>query len=193
MVSIKDIAKRAGVSPSTVSRVITGKNNVNPKKRELILKLIEETGYVPNKAARDMVMQRSFAIGIIIPDMFNVFQRQLFSIVERHLISFGYHTLFFFVKPDMPSERDCLTRLKEERLDGIIMLHEMKNREFYQYLSASKIPVVSTITNTAGIPAITVDDRQAARDAMNHLISLGHKNIDMIGDSGFFSFGVKRI
>ncbi|MDR1903012.1 MAG: LacI family transcriptional regulator [Treponema sp.] len=193
MVSIKDIAKRAGMSPSTVSRVVTGKNNVNPKKRELILKLIEETGYVPNKAAREMVMRRSFAVAIVIPDMFNIFQRQLFSIIERYLISFGYHTLFFFVKPDASSEKDCITRLKEERLDGIIMLHEIKDREFYQYLSASKIHAVSTILNTAGIPAITIDDRQAAIDAMNHLINLGHKNIDMIGGASFFSFGVKRI
>ena len=112
MVSIKDIAKQVGMSPSTVSRVVNGKKNVKPEKRDQILKLIEETGYVPNKAARSMVLNRTFTVGIVIPDTFNMFQRQLFSIIERHLEAFGYHTLFFFVKFESSSEQDCLNRLK---------------------------------------------------------------------------------
>jgi LacI family transcriptional regulator len=193
MVGIRDIAKRAEMQPSTVLRVMTGKTNVNSEKRGLIRKLIEETGYAPNKAARGMVTRRSFATGGIIPDMFNVFQRRLFSIRERHLISFGRRVLFFRVKPDMSSERDCITRLKEERIEGIIMPHEMKSREFYRYPSVSKVPAISVIVNTAGRPAITVDGGRAAADAVKRRIGLGHKNIDMIGGCGFFSFGFKRV
>ncbi|MDR1902809.1 MAG: LacI family transcriptional regulator, partial [Treponema sp.] len=102
MISINDIAKQLGVSPSTVSRALNGKPYVNAEKKEQILKLIEETGYAPNKAARNMAMKRSFTVGIVVPDGFNIFQRQLFSIIERHLDSFGYHTIFFFVKMDSP-------------------------------------------------------------------------------------------
>ena len=118
MISIKDIARQVGVSPSTVSRVANGKSYVNPKKREQVLRVIEETGYVPSKAARAMVMKRSFTVGIVLPYTFNMFQRQLFAIVERHLESFGYHTLFFFVKFDGASEQECLARLNSEKLDG---------------------------------------------------------------------------
>ncbi len=193
MVSIKDIAKRVGMSPSTISRVVNGKKYVNPEKRDEILKLIEETGYVPNKAARSMVLQRSFTVGIIIPDTFNMFQRQLFSIIERRLESFGYHTLFFFVKFEDASEESCLVRLKSEKLDGIIMLHEIKSPRFYEYITRVKLPtVLATFKNREQpIPSIHVNEEQAAHDAVLHLINLGHRNIAMISGTAF-SFGKQR-
>jgi LacI family transcriptional regulator len=191
MVSITDIAKQVGVSPSMVSRVLNGKKYVNAEKKEQILKLIEETGYVPNKAARNMAMHRSFTIGIVIPDAFNIFQRQLFSIIERYLDSFGYHTLFFFVKPDEISEKECLNHVKSEKLDGIIMLHEVKSPDFYEYLAQLKLPVISTMCNYNNIPTIKIDDKQAAFEAVTHLTSLGHRKISLICGSGF-SFGDRR-
>jgi LacI family transcriptional regulator len=190
-INIKDIARQAGMSPSTVSRVVNGKKHVNSEKREQILKLIEETGYVPDKAARNMVLKRSFTVGIVIPDTFNMFQRQLFSIIERHLESFGYHTLFFFVKFEDQSEEACLNRLKAEKLDGVIMLHEIKNPVFYEYLSKTGLPVVTSTFHYPGISAIHVNEEQASRDAVNHLISLGHRNILMISGDGF-TFGRQR-
>ncbi|GHV85016.1 LacI family transcriptional regulator [Spirochaetia bacterium] len=191
MVNIKDIARQAGMSPSTVSRVVNGKKHVNSEKREQILKLIEQTGYVPNKAARSMVLKRSFTVGIVIPDTFNMFQRQLFSIIERHLESFGYHTLFFFVKFDDQSEEHCLARLKAEHLDGVIMIHEVKNPLFYEYLSGAGLPAVTTTFHFPGLPAIHVNEEQASKDAVNHLISLGHRRIMMISGDGF-TFGRQR-
>ncbi|MDR3145199.1 MAG: LacI family transcriptional regulator [Treponema sp.] len=191
MISIKDIARQLGVSPSTVSRVVNGKKHVNPAKREQILKIIAETGYVPNKAARSMVLRRSFTVGIVIPDTFNMFQRQLFSIIERHLESFGYHTLFFFVQFDEASEEECLNRVKSEKLDGLIMLQEIKASAFYDYLNRVELPVVSATFCASGIPAIHVNEEQAAMDAVNHLIGLGHRKIAMLSGSGF-TFGRQR-
>ena len=191
MVSIKDIAREVGMSPSTVSRVVNGKKHVNSEKREQILKLIEETGYVPNRAARSMVLKRSFTVGIIIPDTFNMFQRQLFSIIERHLESFGYHTLFFFVKFEAQSEETCLNRLKAEKPDGVIMLHEIKNHLFYEYIIKTGLPAVTATFHYPGINAIHVNEEQASRDAVNHLIGLGHKHILMISGDGF-TFGRQR-
>jgi LacI family transcriptional regulator len=191
MMNIFDIAKQIGVSPSMVSRALNGKKYVNAGKREQILKLIRETGYVPNKAARNMAMQRSFTIGIVIPDGFNVFQRQLVSIIERYLGSFDYHTLVFLVKFDSSSEKDCLDRVKSEKLDGIIMLHEIKSSEFYEYLAKVRLPIVSTMCNCNAIPTVKIDDRQAAFEAVSHLIGLGHRKTGLICGSGY-SFGKKR-
>jgi LacI family transcriptional regulator len=189
MISIKDIAKQAGMSPATVSRVINRKGNVNPVKREQILKIIEQTGYVPNQAARSMVLQRSFTIGIIINDTFNMFQRQLFSVIERRLEFFGYHTLFFFVQFDR--EAACLARLKSETLDGLIMIHEMKDPQFYAYAAEMSLPIVASTFSTPGVLSIHVNEEQAAFDAVSHLISLGHRKIYMISGRGF-SFGRQR-
>jgi len=193
MVNIKDIAKRVGMSPSTVSRVVNGKKYVNPEKRALILKLIEETGYVPDKAARNMVLRRTYTVGIVIPDTFNMFQRQLFSIIEHHLESFGYHTLFFFVKFEGASEDECLNRLKAEKLDGVIMMHEIRNPRFYEYLDKVGLPtVLSTFEHEGGnIPSIHVNEEQAAYDAVLHLANLGHRKINLIGGSSS-SFGRQR-
>jgi LacI family transcriptional regulator len=191
MVSIKDIARRVGMSASTVSRVVNGKKHVNSAKRQQILKLIEETGYVPNKAARSMVLKKTSSVGVVIPDMFNMFQRELFSIVERYLESFGYYTLFFFAKFDDISEEDCLNKLKAENLDGVIMIHEMKNPYFYEYLKKTGIPVITSTFRFPGIPAIHVNEERAAADAVNHLISLGHRNMMMISGDGF-TFGRQR-
>jgi LacI family transcriptional regulator len=191
MVSIKDIAKQVGMSPSTVSRVVNGKKYVNSEKRDQILKLIEETGYVPNQAARNMVLRRSFTVGIVIPDTFNMFQRQLFSIIERHLNSFGYRTLFFFVKFDGASEAECLARIKAEKLDGVIMLQEIKSPGFYDYLARIKLPVVSATFSCRNIPSIHVNEEQASFDAVSHLINLGHRKISMLSGGGF-TFGQQR-
>jgi LacI family transcriptional regulator len=192
MIGIKDIAKKVGMSPSTVSRVVNGKKYVNTEKREQILKLIEETGYVPNKAARNMVLQRSFTVGIVIPDTFNMFQRQLFSIIERHLESFGYHTLFFYIKFGSASEKECLDRLKSEKLDGVILLQEIRDSTFYETLKRLQLPLVTTNFSFPDIPSIHVDEEQAAMDAVNHLIGLGHHKINMISGGSGFTFGKQR-
>jgi LacI family transcriptional regulator len=192
MVSIKDIAREVGMSPATVSRVVNGKRYVNPQRREQILKLIEETGYVPNKAARSMVLQRSYTVGIIIPFIFNMFQRQLFSVIEKRLESFGYYTLFFFVNFNAESEDECLSRLKAEKLDGLIIIYEIKNPYFYEYLEKVKLPVVIATFCYGSIPAIHIDDENAAYDAINHLVNLGHRKINLLS-GGDFSFGRQRL
>ncbi|MFP3090061.1 LacI family transcriptional regulator [Treponema sp. TIM-1] len=191
MVSIKDIARQAGMSASTVSRVANGKKHVSSDKRQRILQIIEETGYVPNKAARAMVLKKTSSVGLVIPDTFNIFQRQLFSIVERSLESFGYYTMFFFSKFEDISEEHCLNKLKAENLDGIIMLHEMQNAAFYEYLNKTGIPAITATFRCPGIPAIHVNEEQAAADAVNHLISLGHRDMVMISGDGF-TFGRQR-
>ena len=191
MVGIKDIAKKAGLSPATVSRVINGKSYVNSEKRELILKLVEETGYVPNQTARNMVLQRSFTVGIVIADTFNLFQRQLFSIIQRHLDSFGYQTMFFFVSSDSHSEDACLARLKTVMPDGLIMIHEIMSPAFYKHIESTRLPCVSVTFNHPAFPSIHVDEEAAAFEAVNHLINLGHRKIKMISISGL-SFGSQR-
>jgi LacI family transcriptional regulator len=192
MVSIKDIARQVGTSPSTVSRVVNGKAHVNSEKRKQILSLIKETGYVPNKAARSMVLGRSFTVGLVIADIFNMFQQQLFSIIERYLESLGYHTLFLFVKFDEAGEEACLNRIKKEKLDGIILFHELNHAGFYEYFTRTGLPVVAATCGYHDFPAVRVNDQQAAFEAVCHLISLGHRRINMINGSGH-SFGSQRL
>lgn len=193
MMSIKDIARLAGVSPSTVSRVINEKKYVKPELRERIMAVVRETGYVPSHAARSMVLKRSFTVGIVIPYAFNMFQRQLFAIIERQLETHGYHTLFFFAKWDPEQELQTLRRLKSENLDGVIMLHEVIHPDFYAYLAHAPMPVVLCTFDRGNLacPSVHVDEEAAARDATAHLIGLGHRRIGFIAGS-HFSFAAQR-
>lgn len=193
MVSIKDIAAKVGLSPSSVSRILNGKQNINSEKRDYIKKVARDLGYVPNRAARSMVMKKTFTVGIVIPDMFNMFQRQLFSIIEHQLEYSGYHTLFFFVKNRSSSEEECLNKIKGELLDGLILLHEIRNQKFYEYCNNAHIPtVLSTFTMpNLDFPSIHVHEEVAAYEAMLHLINLGHHSIAMI-NCKTFSFGKQR-
>ncbi|MDR3148164.1 MAG: LacI family transcriptional regulator [Treponema sp.] len=192
MISIKDIAKQVGTSPSTVSRVVNGKQHVNSEKRQRILSLIKETGYMPDKAARSMVLRRSFTVGLVIADTFNMFQQQLFSIIERYLEALGYHTLFLFAKFDEAGEEACLARIKKEKLDGLILFHEVHHLGFYEHFIKAALPVVAATCNYRDFPALRVDDQQAAFEAVCHLISLGHRKIGMINGRGH-PFGSHRL
>jgi LacI family transcriptional regulator len=179
MIRILDIARQAGVSVSTVSRVINENRYVHAATRRQVLALIEKNGYVPNKAARNMVLQRSCTIGIIISgETFNSFRYSLFFAVESRLRSLGYNTVFFLIKPGI-DERDCLYRVKSEQPEGIIMFCEIKDPGFYEYLSRMNIPVVSTLFGN-GFHTVMIDDEQAVFEAVSHLIRLGHRNINMI-------------
>lgn len=193
MVSIKDIAELSGVSVSTVSRVINGKDCVSSDKRAKILQTVKSTGYVPNKAARDMVMKQTFTVAIIIPDTFNMFQRQLFSDIEHHLEQFGYRTSFYFVAMSAQGEAACLHRLKGERLDGVILLHEIEIPEFHEYLEKNRIPsVLATFEKEQWkATSIHISEDEAASAAVNHLLELGHRDIALIGGKKY-SFGIQR-
>ncbi len=191
--NIKDIARLAGVSASTVSRVVNGKKYVKPEIRERVLDLVRENGYVPNNAARSMVLKRTFTVGIVVPDAFNMFQRQLFSAIERKLEGYGYGTRFFLVKAEPESEKACLGRLKAEMLDGVIMLLEVDDPEFYAVIADSGLPVVLCTFGRAdlGLPSVHIDEEAAAKAATAHLIGLGHERIGLLAGAQF-SFGKQR-
>jgi LacI family transcriptional regulator len=193
VVSIKDIAKIAGVSPSTVSRVVNEVKYVKPEIRERVLAIVKQTGYVPNNAARSMVLKRSFTVGVVIPDTFNMFQRQLFSVIERSLEANGFHTLFFFVKWDRESELRSLRRIVAEKLDGLVLMHEVVQGEFHAFLEGGDLPVVLCTFDRPelGLPAVHIDEESAARRATEYLIGLGHRSIGLISGA-HFSFGGQR-
>lgn len=194
MVSIKDIAKMAGVSVSTVSRVLNQQECVSADKRSRILEAIKQTGYVPNRAARDMVSKHTSKVGIVMPGTFNMFQRQLFTIIEHHLEQFGYHTSFYFATTDVEGERSCLKRLKSERLDGLIILHEIELPDFRQYLQENRIPTVLVTfeQNFWKATSIHVSEEEAAIAAMQHLLKLGHRKVAFIGGIKH-SFSIQRL
>ncbi|HWP69139.1 MAG TPA: LacI family DNA-binding transcriptional regulator [Rectinemataceae bacterium] len=193
MTSIKDIARLAGVSPSTVSRVINNRDYVRDEIRDKVMAIVKEKGYVQNHVARSMVLRRTFTVGIVIPDTFNMFQRQLFATIEHHLEQQGYRTMFIFVTWSAESEAACLRKLKGESLDGIIMMHEVQNPSIYKYLHEYSGPVVLCTFGSGdfSFPAVHVDESAAAEAAVAHLAEKGHRRIGLIAGA-HFHFSIQR-
>ena len=187
MISIKDIARLAEVSPSTVSRVLNNREYVKTGIRDTVMRIVAETGYVPNHVARSMVLQRTFTVGIVIPDTFNMFQRQLFAVIEHHLEQRGYRTMFFFVTWSPESEEAFFRKMRSESLDGIIMLHEVSDPAIYKFLNSSSKPVVLCTFGKEGysFPAIHVDETLAAETAVECLAAEGHSRIGLIAGANF--------
>lgn len=193
MTSIKDIARLAGVSPSTVSRVINNREYVREEIRAKVTAIVKERGYVQNHVARSMVLRRTFTVGIVIPDTFNMFQRQLFATIEHHLEQQGYRTMFIFVTWSAESEAACLRKLKSESLDGIIMMHEVQNPSIYKYLRDYSGPVVLCTfgSDDFKFPTVHVDESAAAEAAVSYLAEKGHRKIGLIAGA-HFRFSAKR-
>lgn len=193
MTSIKDVARLAGVSPATVSRVLNEREYVRAEVRQRVLDIVKEQGYVQNHVARSMVLRRSFTIGVVIPYLFNMFQRQLFASMEFFLEQHGYKTQFFFLRWSEASEQALLRRLKGETLDGIIFIHELDNPLIYQYIQERKLPVVLATFERKefGFPAVHVEEQASAELAVEYLIQQGHRNIGFITGE-HFSFGHQR-
>lgn len=140
MAGIRDVAKLAGVSSATVSRVINGTANVTEEKREKVLKAIMETDFVPNEVARTLFKKSSKTIGFIIPSIQNPFFTQMADVIDRAAREQGVRMFLCNVGHDLEQERSAIQMLLSANADGIIVASN--NSELQQELSQCGIPVV---------------------------------------------------
>ncbi len=196
MVTIKDISKRAGCSVATVSKVLNNYTDISPNTRELVLKVCEEMGYVPNSSARSLKTHRSNTIGIIFEEITNLgLQHPLFAkilesfkgTVEAH----GYDILFL-AKSMGKQNGSYLEHSKRKQVEGILVLCEDFNTDEMKELYQSSIPVViiDYLVNTA--VTITSNNDQGIQQGVRFLKDLGHEKIAHIhGDRSTFIGGTR--
>lgn len=189
MTSIKDIAKLAGVSISTVSRTLNNYPDVGPKTREKILKIAEELNYFPNAVARSLVQKKTHTIGVFFGNNYNSgfdhpFFLEIISAVREVVGNAGYDLLIFTNKN---KERATYATLCRERsVDGVVLLltgeGKKKNDQLVE-LQESGIPCIAIDLPLYGQKCTYVESNnyQGSKLAMDHLASLGHKIIAFIG------------
>lgn len=178
MASIREVAKLAGVSPATVSRVMNGTANVDDEKKQRVLQAISETGFVPNAVARSLFKKSAKIIGLIIPSITNPFFTQMASAIEKAADEHGYRLIFCNTGTDLEKEKSALTMLASMNADGIILT--TSNDEIEPFVEQCNIPVVITDRlfkkkDTGNY--IHCDHYQGGRIAMEHLLDCGCKNI----------------
>ncbi|MGG3837142.1 LacI family DNA-binding transcriptional regulator [Paenibacillus thiaminolyticus] len=182
-VRIKDVARKAGVSVTTVSRVLNNEKYVTDELKQKVLAAIEELDYSPNHIARSLVRQKTNLIGVIVPDLASSFYSTILSSVEEEASENGYNLLVCNIIEDIDKELKYLNVFQEMRVEGIIIMHEKINNEIKQFLDKSNIPVIFSSVKPVNrkFHSVIIDDYEAAYEATEYLISLGHTRIGFIG------------
>lgn len=183
--TIIDLAQRAGVSPKTISRVLNKEPGVRADKRELIERLITETGFKPNPAARALQGSRSYMIGLIFErPVTHYYQHELQMGALSACRQAGYHLVIEGLAELRPHGMDYLKqRLITSRFDGVILPPPVgDDLEIMALFDDLNVPYVriSPTTEIENSPQVYIDDEQAAFDATSWLIGLGHRRLAYI-------------
>ncbi|HAM62677.1 MAG TPA: LacI family transcriptional regulator [Erysipelotrichaceae bacterium] len=177
MVDIRDIAKMAGVSTATVSKVLNNYSEVSEATKIRILKIVEEVGYIPNSSARALSTKRSWLIGIVYSEHLHIgLEHNYFSGVleafKRKVESLGYDVVFISGK-----DIGYLKRCQVRNVDGVFVVTADITDEGLRALLDSDIKCVTTDVPYKSIPLVYSDNRQGSLLAVRHLVELGHRRI----------------
>lgn len=204
MVGIKEVAKKAGVSISTVSNVMNGKKPVSSELKARVTEAIEELQYEVNPVGRGLKSHKTNQVGVIVPSFNQVYFPAVLQGIHEAGIKYGYTILVFETNGNVELEKEHVRFLQHSWSDGIILAsyangENISDRKYIRSLVESgnrkkSIPVVS-LENVLdpGIDAVVIDNRKAAAIAVNHLISLGHRNIAHISAPLRFQIGNLRL
>ncbi|HMN48026.1 MAG TPA: LacI family DNA-binding transcriptional regulator [Ignavibacteriaceae bacterium] len=184
--TIKDVAKKAGVSIATVSFVINNSKHVSPETKNRILKTIKSLNYQPSKSAVNLVSGKTGNIGFILTDdhflRTEPFYTLIFLGTEFEARSEGYYILLTSVRPDFKTDDPLPRFITNRSVDGVIIAGKIPH-DLIERISSYNLPTVyiDYIPPTNCCNLVLIDNTQGGLIATNHLISLGHKNIAFIG------------
>ncbi len=181
--TVKEVAKYAGVSVATVSRVINKHESVSPEVRAKVERAVETLGYQPSRTAQRLRAKRGHVIGLIISDVQNPFFTAVARGIEDVAYQHGYSLILCNTDEDSEKERLYLDVMRAEAVAGVILATTVEENPSVRQLVQAGIPVVAIDRrlNDPGIDSVLVDSVQGAVDLMSHLIELGHRRIGFIG------------
>ncbi|AGB40801.1 transcriptional regulator [Halobacteroides halobius DSM 5150] len=183
-ITIKEIAKLADVSKSTVSRVINDSEHVSDEARKKVQQVIEETGYIPNSLAKDLQRNKTNTIGVILPKINTSTFSSAVEGISDTMHENGYNILLTNTRLNTKEEINHLKLLKEKRVRGILFFATEVTKEHIETLERIDIPVVILGQDTSDIldfPCVIHDDFVSAQNIVGYLVAHGHKNIGYIG------------
>ena len=191
-ITIYDVAREANVSMATVSRVVNGNQNVKPATRQKVLAVIERLDYRPNAVARGLASKKTKTVGVIIPDISNVFYAELVRGIEDIATMYRYNIILTNSDQQEEKEVQLLTTLLSKQVDGVVMMSDYISEEMLHEMNRSDVPVVlaGTVEHSNSFPSVNIEYREAAIDAVNRLIQNGHDRIAFI--SGSISSPINR-
>lgn len=188
--TIKDVAKKAGVSISTVSRVINDSKPVSSEVKLRVLEVVKELNYKPNEIARTLVTKKSYLIGVIVTDLADSYVAEMVRGIEEIGKMYNYDILLCSTFGEKEAEVRYLKLLNTKQVEGIILISDILNEELYEQAEPSKAPIVylNRFYYRQEYHTVRIDNYRAAYEMTNFLINLGHKNVAYISNKGDKSF-----
>jgi LacI family transcriptional regulator len=182
MATLGDVARRAGVSAASVSRVLNHPAKVRPEVRDRVTRVMNELGYVRDGAARALASRHSLTIGHVVPKLgIGIFPAGV-EALQRRLEEFGYQLLVAASDYDEAKEARQVRALIERGVDGIALVGHRHAPEIYQLLRARKLPYVNAyqFDGQNPHPCIGFDNRSGAHALTRYLTDLGHRNVGIV-------------
>jgi LacI family transcriptional regulator, repressor for deo operon, udp, cdd, tsx, nupC, and nupG len=184
MAVIKDVARLAGVAPSTVSKYLNNSANLKESYRERIRQAIEALDYTPSNIARSMRTGRKNLIAVIVPSILNPFYSELYHVIRTECLQKGYTPILYTTDEDMEVLRSVLVNVGSSHVDGAILCvldeEEIRNR-LEELEMHTPVALLSWHVQSSKFSCVAIDVYSAIFKATSHLIELGHKRIAYVG------------
>jgi len=180
--TIKDVAREAGVSISSVSRALNGLT-ANQELIQRVKVAVELVEYVPSQLGQSLQSQRTGQIAIAVPDIANASYLAMLKAAQQIFSEAGYRTTLINTGGDLNDDLEIIKGLRQKYVDGLIITSIRPRTELIEEIEASEVPVVvvGTIIEAVSFDVVSTDSREAARLAVEHLVSQGCKKIGLIG------------
>lgn len=195
-VNIYDVAKKAGVSVVTVSRVINNYPNVRRSSLEKVMHAIKELDYKPNAAARSLAKGKTGMIGLVIPTANDYFMSEVLSSIEKSLRKKGMFLVVSFAADEIDFDNsNCIRLFREDRVDGILILSPIKNDEYLLELKRKDFPFVLLDQHHSNlqVPSVTIDNFSGGYIATKALLEGGAKKIAHICGPDIYESSSERL
>lgn len=195
-VTIKDVAKRAGLSPATVSRALNKSGYVSEEKMRRVQEASAELGYQPNWMARGLHGKSSNLIGLIVPEVMSLYDNSVIQVIAEELHQHGYGLLLCLNNEDSAQDLSYLRHLQEKQVAGIIYTHPLNgDNSAYVRELAERIPIIKLNRRYEedSFDAVLADNIQGAYQITQYLLNLGHERIGMIMGENELTTGKNRL
>ncbi|WP_323960034.1 LacI family DNA-binding transcriptional regulator [Arthrobacter sp. JZ12] len=196
MVIIEDVAAATGVSTATVSRALRGLNGVSAGTRDRVLRAAQDLGYVPSSAASGLASGRTMAMGVLLPLIERWYFSAVLEGVDRQLRAAGYDLIVFSLGGTGTNRERVFHRsILRKRIDALLVMCMELTEDEHRSLRELESPTIVVGGSVQGVRHVSIDDAAAVRDAVRHLISLGHRKIGHVRGGGSYGlyFEVPRI
>lgn len=181
-VTIYDVAREAGVSMATVSRVVNGNPNVKPSTRERVTEVIDRLNYRPNAVARGLASKKTTTVGVIIPDVTNLYFSTLARGIDDIASMYKYNIILANSDGDEQKEIKVLQTFLAQQVDGIVFMGNSIGDAVRSEITRSGTPTVlaGTVDRDDQLPSVNIDYRKSTKDAVHLLRNQGHERIGLV-------------